>query len=262
MNKDTAKMLIQKFHDGTLSDAENDSLEKYIENDWIQLEELNDLNAIHKNLILEESAVPINELRSVFYENLEKEKQNTSPKKSNWWNQLFTSNLANANWGFGLAALLVGLLLGNLFQTNSSNPELEILAKELQKTQETMMVALLEKESSRDRLKAVKISQEMDDVSNKIIQMLLTTLNTDGNVNVRLAAIETLADYSKNPIVREGLVKAIQNQESPMVQLALAELMVFLQDKRSVNEFKELMQKKEIPTEIKDQLEEKIKVLL
>ena len=123
-------------------------------------------------------------------------------------------------------------------------------------------MALLEKESSRDRLKAVKISNKMTDASGPVVEALLRTLNNDENINVRLAAIEALADFSQNPKVRKGLIDAIQYQDSPMVQLTLAELMVFLQDKRSVDEFKNLMNKKDIPLEIKDQLNEKIKVLL
>ena len=180
---------------------------------------------------------------------------------SNWWNNIFSQNFAKVNWGFGLATLLIGLFLGNLFQSNSSN-KIDVLAQQLQETQETMMLALLEKESSRDRLKAVKITHQMDDVSNAVIEAMLATLNNDGNVNVRLAAVEGLSQYVDNPMVREGLIKSIKNQSAPMVQLALAELMVELQDKQSVNEFQDLMKQEEMPTEIKAEIKKKIKVLL
>ncbi len=264
MNKETAKILIQKFHEASLTDSENELLETYIENGWIELEELEDLKAIHENLVLEESEIPSKEMQQVFYQNLEKEKStlaNISASKTNWWNKFFSPNFAKVNWGFGMIALLVGLFLGNFFKSDSTE-KIDVLAAQLQQTQETMMMALLEKESSRDRLKAVKISNEMTDASGPVIEALLRTLNNDENVNVRLAAIEALADFSQNPKVRKGLIDAIQYQDSPMVQLTLAELMVFLQDKRSVDEFKNLMDKKEIPPEIKDQLNEKIKVLL
>ena len=264
MNKETAKILIQKFQEGNLTDSDNEFLETYIENGWIELEELEDLNAIHKNLNLEESEVPSKEMQTVFYQNLENEKNaitNISASKTNWWTSFFPQNFAKINWGFGMMTLLVGLLLGNFFKSDSTG-KMDELATQLQKTQETMMMALLEKESSRDRLKAVKISNEMTDVSGPVVEALLRTLNNDENVNVRLAAIEALADFSQNPKVRKGLINAIQYQDSPMVQLTLAELMVFLQDKKSVEEFKNLMKKKDIPMEVKNQLEEKIKVLL
>lgn len=264
MNKETAKILIQKFHEASLTDAENELLETYIENGWIELEELEDLKAIHNNLILEKTDIPSKEMQSNFYQNLEKEKialANISSPKTSWWNSLFPQNFGKINWGFGMMTLLVGLLLGNFFQSDSTE-KIDSLAAQLQETQETMMMALLEKESSRDRLKAVKISNKMTDASGPVIEALLQTLNNDENVNVRLAAIEALADFSQNPKVRKGLIDAIQYQDSPMVQLTLAELMVFLQDKRSVEEFKNLLKEKDIPTEVKNQLEEKIKVLL
>lgn len=261
MNIETAKMLVQKFQDGNLNVAENELLENYLEKGWIDLEELSDILAIHNNLKLEETDIPSKEMQRVFYENLENEKSMLATQKSNkasWWRGL---NFSKTNWAFGVVALLVGVLLGHLFSPNSSD-EIKNLTAQLQQTQETMMLALLEKESSRDRLKAVKITQEMSDVSSTVIEGLLTTLNNDENVNVRLAAIESLSTYCQNPVVREGLVKSIQNQNSPLVQLKLAELMVFLQDKSSVQEFKDLIKEKEIPIEVKDQLEEKIKVLL
>ena len=261
MNKETAKMLVQKFQDGNLSVAENELLENYLEKGWIDLEELSDLHAIHNNLKLEETEIPSKEMQQVFYENLENEKSILVTQKSsstNWWNQF---NFSKINWALGVVALLLGVLLGNLFSSNSSD-EIKNLASQLQQTQETMMLALLEKESSRDRLKAVKITQEMSNVSSTVIEGLLTTLNNDENVNVRLAAIESLSEYAQNPVVREGLVKSIQNQNSPLVQLKLAELMVYLQDKSSVQEFKDLIKEKEIPTDVKNQLEEQIKVLL
>jgi hypothetical protein len=236
MNKETAKILIQKFKDGELTDSDNELLETYIENGWIELEELEDLKMIHDNLIFEKSEIPSKEMQTVFYQNLAKEKS----AKTNWWNPLFPQNFAKINWGFGMMTLLVGLLLGNFFKSDSTE-KIDTLTAQLQKTQETMMMALLEKESSHDRLKAVKISNKMTDASGPVVEALLRTLNNDENVNVRLAAIEALADFSQNPKVRKGLINAIQYQDSPMVQLTLAELMVFLQDKKSVEEFKNLM---------------------
>lgn len=261
MNKETAKMLIDKFQAGVINDAENELLEHYIEKGWIDLEELTDLKAIHENLKLEEAEVPTKEMRTDFYEFLEEEKLALAAQKSKGWSSFFSLNFAKPNWGFSLATLLLGLLLGNLLFTQP-DPQINELAEELQKTQETLMLALIKKESSRDRLKAVKITEKMDDVTGKMIEGLLTTLNNDENVNVRSAAVDALASFAENPLVREGLIKSIKNQNSPMLQLKLAELMVELQDKRSAQEFQDLIQEKEIPIEVKDQLKEKIKVLL
>ncbi|MEM6964314.1 MAG: HEAT repeat domain-containing protein [Bacteroidota bacterium] len=261
MNKETAKMLIEKFSTGIINDAEYELLENYIEKGWIDLEELTDLTAIHEKLKLETTEIPTAAMRADFYEFLAEEKRALNAQKSKTPRSFFFQNFIKFNWGFSLATLFVGMLIGSLF-FSQPDAQMDQLAEELRKTQEAMMLTLLEKESSRDRLKAVKITEKVDDVTNKMIEGLLTTLNNDENVNVRSAAIDALAGFSENPTVREGLIKSIKHQNSPLLQLKLAELMVALQDKRSAQEFQNLIQEKEIPTEVRDQLEEKIKVLL
>jgi len=263
MNTDTINILIQKFQEGNLSAKENAMLEQFIDSGEVQLEDLEGLNSLHQKLELEIAEVPTQPMREIFYQNLEKEK-NTLPGEnetmnisSSWWSNFFTQKI---NWSLGLALLFGGMLLGNFINPGQSE-QINDLANQLQETQETMMSTLLEKKSSTERLKAVHISQEMNGVSEKVINMLLKTLNRDPNVNVRLAAIETLSNYAEKPVVREGLIKSIQNQQAPMVLLALAELMVILEDERSIEEFQELMNRTEVPQEIQNELNEKIKML-
>ena len=263
MNTDTIKILIQKFQEGTLSAKENTMFEQFIESGDIELEDLDSLNSLHQKLELETTEVPTQPMRTIFYENLEQEKamlssgDETMNIASNWWSNIFSQKI---NWGFGLALLFGGMLLGNIFNTDQSK-QINDLAHQLQETQETMMLTLLKKKSSTERLKAVHISQEMNEVSSQVINMLLKTLNKDPNVNVRLAAIEVLSSYSELSVVREGLVKSIQNQEAPMVLLTLAELMITLEDKRSIEEFQGLMDRENVPMEIKTELKERIKML-
>lgn len=263
MNTDTIKILIQKFQEGSLSTKENTMLEQFIESGEVQLDDLEGLNLLHQKLELETAEVPTQSMREVFYKNLEKEKNTLSSGDetmniaSNWWSRIFTQKIS---WGLGLSLLFGGILLGNFMDSGQSN-QINDLAMQLQETEETMMSILLEKKSSTERLKAVHISQGMNDVSEQVINMLLKTLNRDPNVNVRLAAIETLSSYAEKPVVREGLIKSIQNQQAPMVLLALAELMVILEDERSVEEFQELMNSTEVPQEIQNELNEKIKML-
>jgi len=263
MNTDTIKILLQKFQEGSLSAKENTMLEQFIESGEVQLEDLDGLNSLHQKLELETADIPTQPMRDVFYKNIEKEKATLSGKNetmniaSNWWSNLFFKKI---NWGLGLALLFGGMLLGN-FMDSGQSQQINELTDQLQETQETMMSTLLEKKSSTERLKAVHISQGMNDVSEQVINMLLKTLNRDPNVNVRLAAIETLSNYAEKPVVREGLIKSIQNQQAPMVLLALAELMVILEDERSIEEFQDLMNSTEVPQEIQNELNEKIKML-
>ncbi len=123
---------------------------------------------------------------------------------------------------------------------------------------EMMMLSLLEKESATERLKAVSLTQEMDQASKHVTGALLQTLNNDENVNVRLAALDALRPYSKDGQIREALVRSIAQQKSPLVQVALAELMAELQEKGAIDAFKNILEDGETPSDIKKKIRENI----
>jgi hypothetical protein len=52
------------------------------------------------------------------------------------------------------------------------------------------------------------------------------------------------------------------NQKSPMVQIALADLMVKLQEKKAVNSFKKLIEEKDVNASAKQKMEESIQQII
>jgi len=101
----------------------------------------------------------------------------------------------------------------------------------------------------------------MDQVSSKVTNALIQTLNNDPNVNVRLSALEALKPYVRNDQVREQLVQSIGRQDSPLVQVALAELMAALQEKSSVKALEQILKSDSTPGDVKKRIEESIKVM-
>jgi HEAT repeat protein len=98
-------------------------------------------------------------------------------------------------------------------------------------------------------------------VDEKVIQALLQTLNNDPNINVRLVTVETLRQFADEPQVREGLIQSITRQESPLVQIALADVMVGLQEKRSVKQLQRLLEQENLDETVKIKIKETVKVL-
>ena len=68
----------------------------------------------------------------------------------------------------------------------------------------------------------------------------------DPNVNVRLAAIDALRQFGGQPVVRSGVVEALGRQDSPMVQVALIDLVVDLKEKESVDTLRKLIQNEKL----------------
>jgi len=77
-----------------------------------------------------------------------------------------------------------------------------------------------------------------------------------------LTAVEALALYADHPKVREALVQAIVRQESPLVQLALAEVMLDLNEKRAVEPIRKIIASPLVDYSVKSKLEAAVRQLL
>lgn len=165
------------------------------------------------------------------------------------------------SWQMGLASLIIGLLIGwQMLPSNQQNKEVASLTSEIQDMKKMMMLTLIEQPKAQDRIQAVNMVSNLSSNDEKVIEALITTLNTDDNLNVRLAAVESLAGLGNVPQAREALVMAIRQQESPIIQVAIADALVLIQAKNSVEELEALRETVEDDL-VKDKLEQSIKTL-
>jgi HEAT repeat protein len=125
-----------------------------------------------------------------------------------------------------------------------------------------MMLALLENPSASERIRGVSYTSEIKHADKEVIDALLATLNNDPNVNVRLSTLDALAHLAGHPEVREGLIQSIAQQDSPLMQSAIADVMLKLQEKRSVKSFRELLKQKDLNPGVRDKIKETITQLI
>jgi hypothetical protein len=59
-----------------------------------------------------------------------------------------------------------------------------------------------------------------------VANALLDALSNDPNVNVRLASVDALKRFATQESVRRGAVTALEQQTSPLVQIALIDFVV------------------------------------
>ncbi len=255
MEKNKSEELVGKYNEGLADPSEIKLLEKLIETGEVALTRLRELNSLDEQLMQSESPGPSLDLDSRFLSMLTEEKRKLN---SGFSFRLPALNILMPRLAFGTLLLVGGFAIGFWLQ----NPEVTQLTKEVSDLKELMMLSLLQKESVTERLRAVSLADDMDKVSVKVTDALFQTLNHDSNVNVRLAALETLSVYTGQSEVREGLVRSISMQDSPLVQLTLAELMVALQEKKSVGELQKLLDSDQTPKEVKSKLKKSIEVLI
>jgi HEAT repeat protein len=121
---------------------------------------------------------------------------------------------------------------------------------------------MLGNSSATERMKAVQFARELAAPDGAVLNALVRTVNDDPNVNVRLLAVEALALYTDHPEVREALVQAIVRQDSPLVQLALADVMLALNEKRAVEPIRRLIASPRVDYAVKSRLEAAVRQLL
>lgn len=186
-----------------------------------------------------------------------------------WINKLreYWSLQAQPRLAFSLLLVAAGVFGGYvLHQPDQSaisyNKQIDLLSSQVSEVKQVMMLTLLNDPSASQRIRALSYTDEISNIDLKVIAALFTTLNEDPNVNVRLATLEALVKLASEPKVRAGLVRSINLQESPLMQSAIADAMVKLQEKSSVKSLQKLLGKKGLNQMVKINIEKNIQKLI
>lgn len=147
---------------------------------------------------------------------------------------------ALAQAGVAAAALAVGALLGaghrlapgggaaTTATTAAAQQQGELagLRQEVRSLSQLVTLSLLKQDSASERLRGVSFGREASASDERVLGALLDTLGHDPDVNVRLAAVDALAPTVGRPPVRDQLLEEVARQPSPMVQIALIDVLL------------------------------------
>ncbi len=260
MNEQSIKELVSKYNHGIATPDEKLTVEQLIEQGLIQLDQLVDMETLHKDVLNLPTPSPSDKVDEKFYAMLEEEKKQIKPSSAK---EFFLWPQGLMRIAAAVLLLITGVAIGRYFAPAPvQDNQVEHLTQEIGDLKEMMMLSLLEKDEATERLKAVSLSESMDAASTTVTNALIQTLNNDSNVNVRLAALEALKPYAHNSGIREQLVRSIAKQESPLVQISLAELMAALQEKSSVTELEKILKSEKTPEDVKKKIQETINVMI
>jgi hypothetical protein len=157
--------------------------------------------------------------------------------------------LAAAHWSMqpwvqlagAAAVLVVGVVLGRFaMQPPSPSPEMALLRQELRDTREMVTLSLLQQQSASERLKGVTTSGQLEQPGTEVVSALLEALRRDPNVNVRLATVDALRRFSGREVVQRGVVEALPQQMSPLVQIALIDFLLEAQGRGAASVLRQL----------------------
>lgn len=202
---------------------------------------------------------PSSTLRDNFLLQLEEEKASLpTPTKRG-------SSIRMPIWAVAASvSLIVGISMGWWAgrQTYSEASSIAELNNKIMELQQAVSLTQFGNQSASQRLAAIQASITMQEPDDRVINSLLTTLQSDPSDNVRVAAAEALAAYGDKPQVSMGLAKSLSSQKDPFLQLLLIEILVQMEEKSAIHEFNKLVNNQDAIEQVRLRAEEGIGQLL
>jgi hypothetical protein len=239
MSFDELQALIPQYLACELTPAEKEAFEEQLGQNANLRIELEELRSLWNGLGLVGQEQPSALLRARFYQRLNAisgNRRGTLPTAA-WrgW-RIGVPQLAAA-----LSFFVLGLLVGRIDSAGSaSGPEIAQLRGQVEGLRQTVALSLLDGDSATSRLEGISWSNQVQRPDNELVLALLTTLNHDQNINVRLASVDALEKLAGDTAVRRALEESIPLQESPLVQIALVDALVHLRDNAAIDELRKL----------------------
>ena len=266
-----ARLKIPDLLNDGLGAAEASRLRDHLHSCQACRDEFQELNETWTRLgiLVEEQPGP--GMRRDFYRQLESCQQELAAGRLNGWRQRFSRVLPR--WQFSApalrwaaAVLIVAFGFGSGFfiglGKKADNGQLTALNREVDSLQQQVSLSLLSQPSASARLQGLAMTSRFQDPAPSLISALFETLNNDPSVNVRLSAVDALYLFADREPVRAALTSSLPRQTSPLVQIALIDLLVSLKEKRAAAALKKLLDDKKIIPEVRERASSGISQML
>lgn len=247
MNCENIQDKMPDFLDQKLVKEEMNSIENHIKECDDCSQEINHLKTLFNEFSKEEAEQPSLNLRMNFEQLLEDEKAKLETpviqlqpqkEKTDW--------KASLRIAASIIIVISAFLIGKL----TNGEEGSISSEGVSET-----ITLMNNESASKRILAMNNSQEFTNENTKIIQAIVNRLLYDKNTSVRLTAVESLAKFSSLEMVKDALIKSLETEKNPAIQIELIHFLVKIQEKRALVPMKNLLENKDVPTYVKKELQ-------
>src|SRR5579875_229749 len=217
------RLLVPQYLAGELTPEQKSVFEEQLSTNFELQRELEELRSLWDGLSSLPEEQPSPALRARFYQRFNAlEKGRRAPEKSAWWRLS-----PFAQFALGAALFLLGLSVGRtVLSENGRAADTAEVRAEVQSLREMVALSLLERQSATSRLEGVSWSSRVERPDAQLTTALISALNHDPNVNVRLSSLDALSRLANDASVRSALIEALPQQESPLVQIALIDVIV------------------------------------
>ena len=263
------EMKIMDYLEGNLDEKTRDNIDKHLATCNYCLDSLRESQEILKIMADTKLESPDKSLRIDFYNMLHDEISKNSqalnglsgsvkPKKT------IQRNIFYAAAGFALliCGTLIGMIISSVVSGNKNSQEIARLRSEVTSLKVNAVYSMLNRESSSERIQAVNYVDELPIQDKALIDVLINTLNTDKNVNVRMAAAYALEKYTDQQSVCDSLVQSLSHQTEPILQVSLINILVEQKVKSAQVPIRNIINNDKTNKEVRSVAENAIKTLI
>jgi anti-sigma factor RsiW len=158
---------------------------------------------------------------------------------------------------WGVALLAIGVYSGlHLSGPKPPSPDLAAMQSELTSMKQLVVLSMLQQQSATERLQGVTWSTREEQLDPQVLSALLHTLRYDGSVDVRLAALDALSRHARQqPQVHKGILDSLQQEQSPLMQVALIDLLLEWRDRDAAQRLQQLEQRPNLNPTVRQRVE-------
>lgn len=244
--------LLPQYLEGILSQGESEIVEIHLRECKACGKELEEYRQLLNNLDREMEIKPSDGQVHRFQEMLNGEKREkahfvkTEPR--NTW------VLKALRIAAGIALLISGYLFGSYQKGVQTSLAIAALNERNMGMQQTTMLSLMENRSASRRIQGVNYIEGLSSPNKDILRALTERMLNDENANVRLTAVNAVAGFSGSKMVREGLIRSLETESDPNIQIAVIQALVRIRDKNAVAPMKQLMDREDTAPFVKEQI--------
>jgi hypothetical protein len=236
MEKEKLESLIIDYIDNKLTTADRRLVEQELAGNPEAYKMYEELREVLQVMDKASSIEPSSKLSNGFGKMLQQEMDGLGTTKTVYFWPVFYKVAAAV--AFVLVAAGFGFWINNHLEQQR---QITLLKQEMEQTRKAMMAMLKNQLSASQRIQGVNVAMQMKKADPEIVNVLYRTMTEDGNTNVRLSALEALNKFNYDASVRKLLITSLSIQSDPVVQIALIQVLVQLNERSVVNDLQKII---------------------
>lgn len=209
-----------------------------------QLEQFNKLNKLFdkkKDVNASEA------FKNDFTKIIESEKSKIS-KQHFKFNSIKSSLRIAASILLFIAGSVFGIIIQNYSFNTSKISELE---SELNNLKQQVIFETLKEQTASEKIMAINYANDKQNLEIGLANLLINILNTDENINVRMAALDALGNFTNDKFIYDNLLSSLKMQDDPRLQIGLINLISTINNDNSKEVIIEFLKQDDINPEVK-----------